>query len=644
MIDLSHKGEGIMLKKQFITLIACIILGTFFVTNGVIFFIQTAIAKNDEVEGAKLDIAIMQQDIQANELAINTLENVMNESSIAKARAFRTMIELDPTILDKGVSAMQAIADDLDVDEVHVTDGDGVLLWGNIEGFYGFDFATSDQTIPFLPALDDKNFELAQEAQPNGATGVLFQYTSIARQDEPGIIQVGLTPDRLDEAVKNNEIQVVAAGFDSSAGRLMTVIDTSGIILYCPDEEYIGKTYAEYGISDALYNGTSTGEFMRMAGNKVFAYAEKSEQYTLMTSLSSSSIYTQRNIQVLISTISSILVLVVVLITLSILIERNVIRGINEANNSLERIKGGNLDTHLNLSINKEFASLSTGINAMVESIKEKIANSEALVASSEALISKQEEILKEMLSVSGQVELKSEELTQSGTQLQESTEQQHAVVVELTETSHIISDKIMATIRSTEDAVVSSDEVSKAIHLGSGYLTQLNESMEDIGEVSSEIGKINLTIKGIATQTNMLSLNASVEASRAGEAGRGFSVVADEIRTLATQSDEAAKYINSLVDKSIRSVDKGKSCTNETMKMLGDIIEIMKVTTDNIQKISQEAHSQLADIEVLTKGFDQFLTNVATVDEAVNATSSIGVELVESARILRAMSEKQTV
>ena len=70
----------------------------------------------------------------------------------------------------------------------------GVLLYGNIPGFYGFDFNTSEQTLPFIELIGKKGASLAQEPSPRGMDNALFHYIGVARMDEPGVVQIGIEP------------------------------------------------------------------------------------------------------------------------------------------------------------------------------------------------------------------------------------------------------------------------------------------------------------------------------------------------------------------------------------------------------------------------------------------------------------------
>ena len=112
---------------------------------------------------------------------------------------------------------------------------------------------------------------------------------------------------------------------------------------------------------------------------------------------------------------------------------------------------------------------------------------------------------------------------------------------------------------------------------------------MEHITEISKEIGNIITDIEDIASQTNLLSLNASIEAARAGEAGRGFAVVADQIGKLAADSAKSAVNTRDLIDKTLVEIDKGNNITRTTADAFNQIIADMESFAEIAQNRSEE-------------------------------------------------------
>ena len=153
-------------------------------------------------------------------------------------------------------------------------------------------------------------------------------------------------------------------------------------------------------------------------------------------------------------------------------------------------------------------------------------------------------------------------------------------------------------------------------------------DAMAKITEISNEISGIARTIEDIASQTNLLSLNASIEAARAGQSGKGFAVVADEIRALASDSAEAANRAKVLINSSLESVNQGNAVVEETSAALAKIAEgidhIQEVMNNNNTVAQQQSHA----MEEISKGIDQISQVVQTNAASAEESSAISEEL----------------
>ena len=133
----------------------------------------------------------------------------------------------------------------------------------------------------------------------------------------------------------------------------------------------------------------------------------------------------------------------------------------------------------------------------------------------------------------------------------------------------------------------ISSETRSKAGN-GTEKMVQMVKSVQDINEASNEIGKIIKVIEDIAFQTNILALNASVEAARAGVHGKGFAVVAEEVKNLANRSQLAARETNHLIENSLKLANEGADIANETQSALESIVETIDNLAEAVNKIGQ--------------------------------------------------------
>lgn len=224
------------------------------------------------------------------------------------------------------------------------------------------------------------------------------------------------------------------------------------------------------------------------------------------------------------------------------------------------------------------------------------------------------------------QVDIGSDEIAKSATDLAEGTTEQASAVEELIATIAMVTDAAQDSANQTGsayDAVMKSVEDAEAdreqMHL-------LQEEMQRIKEISDEIESIIATIEDIASQTSLLSLNASIEAARAGEAGRGFAVVAEQIGKLAQDSAQAAVNTKNLIEVTVREIEKGNQITDTTVaafeKIIVDLNDFAKITK-SVREASMGAADAMKEIE---RGIGQ-ISDVTQQNAAASEESSAVAE-----------------
>lgn len=184
--------------------------------------------------------------------------------------------------------------------------------------------------------------------------------------------------------------------------------------------------------------------------------------------------------------------------------------------------------------------------------------------------------------------------------------------------------------------------DASELVDKANGYaietdekMTELKEATRNIDESSTKIGSIIKTIDEIAFQTNILALNAAVEAERAGSAGKGFSVVAEEVRSLASKSADAAQNTVELIGSSMEASKSGTASTNHavsSMQVINECIQSIKVLMDEIVSASVQQSEMIASVET---GIREISQVIQTNSEAAEESALVSKELSDQARTL---------
>ncbi|MEY8359682.1 methyl-accepting chemotaxis protein [Anaerotruncus colihominis] len=246
--------------------------------------------------------------------------------------------------------------------------------------------------------------------------------------------------------------------------------------------------------------------------------------------------------------------------------------------------------------------------------------------------------VIRDISQVAGQVDASAERVSSSAQVLAQGAAEQSTSVDGLAANVNAITAQLQT---STVRCSSASDLVGRA----AGYAAEADVKMEqltaatrNIDQSSSQIGTINKTIGDIAFQTNILALNAAVEAARAGSAGKGFSVVADEVRNLAAKSAEAAQNTNVLISQSIESVKSGTESTDmavSAMHVINDCVESIKELMDEIAAASVEQSEMIASVE---NGIREISAVVQTNSAAAEKSAAVSKELSQQARALNSL------
>ena len=365
-----------------------------------------------------------------------------------------------------------------------------------------------------------------------------------------------------------------------------------------------------------------------------------------------------RNMLLIVAILLSVAAIVIAVI-LALMLIRAIVPPIREIQKGMEEIEAGNLNVQLKYESRDELGQLSDSVRGMVDSLKAIIHDEDYLFAEmgngnfdvqtriAEKYVGDFTSILTSIVKLrdnlnstlmqinqsADQVSAGSDQVSSGAQALSQGATEQASAIEELAATINDISGKIIATADRAGDVHSQSSETGREVEQCNEQMFELVNAVRDIGESSSQIGKIIKTIEDIAFQTNILALNAAVEAARAGTAGKGFAVVADEVRNLASKSAEASKSTSVLIEGSARSVEKGMKIADETAASLQKAVISTENTVKAVDKITEATAEQSQAVSQVTQGMDQISsvvqTNSATAEESAAASEELSGQAV---------------
>ncbi len=285
------------------------------------------------------------------------------------------------------------------------------------------------------------------------------------------------------------------------------------------------------------------------------------------------------------------------MVTAIIFMKQNLLGMVEEIAEVLEQMGNGNYNIH----IQKQY------VGAFVQ-IKESFLK----------IAGKMRETLLTIRDVSGQIDRGSEQLACAAEDLAEGSTTQAGQVTDLVVMVEDMTKSMEKNAVEAEESVRLAASAGSTLAIGNQKMQELKEAIGEISKCSEQIGTIIGAIEDIASQTNLLSLNAAIEAARAGEAGKGFAVVADQVKNLADESAKAAGRTTKLIETTIQAVEKGIAIADETAANMNEVLDSAKAATDKMGQIVEMLEEDASHMHQINES----ISKVSAVVDNNSATS----------------------
>lgn len=512
---------------------------------------------------------------------------------------------------------------------IYVADKSGLTLAPNLDGFY-----LMDAVVRILPKMTDD--------------------MGIARGIGAGVAAKGSMSDK-----QNMRLAELAAGIRSDNSKLQSalgVVMKKNPTIIMPFEDLIqASTESSNAFLRQLDSEMMQAKDIHISAKNMFDAGSKAirVQFKLYDSILPALehlVQTQvkkEKSKEMYSIIISALVLLL-LLWLFAGFYRTVINSIQRISVGASRLADGDLTTRVQLQVHDEMKDIGDGFNRMAISFNEVISR---LASSSEQVAASSEE-LSAVTAQTGQTIAEQQSQTE---QVATAMNEMNATVQEVTKNIDDTANAANQANQETHEGRRVVDEAVAAMQGLAGEIERAGEVIQKVEEDSISISTVLDVIQGIAKQTNLLALNAAIEAARAGEQGRGFAVVADEVRTLAGRTQESTEAINTMIERlqsgSRKAVEVMNSSREQTQSVVekaqhaGASLKVISTSVERINEMSTQIASAAEEQNAVTEEINKNIVNISNMamqtSEGANQTSLSSGELAHLATELQAIVQQ---
>lgn len=450
-----------------------------------------------------------------------------------------------------------------------------VLAMGLIALFQAneMDDATAEIRVEWLPAVQD----VGEIGSGLGRTSALTLRTLTMKEGDQLKETVGLVR-RINQEISAFLINY-EKGIDSPDGRKLFEDFKSSYAKYLSYQERILDgvlASVERGDEIEVANGplASAADQMMAALNKLIKF---NEQGAVHAADQTSKAF---DAAVFIIVVALILILML-MVVIAIVLTRSIVSPLSEAVIVADRVSSGDLTQNIHVTGSDEPAHLLIALKRMQDSLHETI---EKISESSNMLASASEELHAVTEDTNRGLNQQSAEIDQAATAVNQMT----AAVEEVARNAVNTADDSKAADKSTYQGREKVSQALESINRLVGNVSDTSEEVKLLAQNANEISQVLVVIRSIAEQTNLLALNAAIEAARAGEAGRGFAVVADEVRALAYRTQQSTGEIEKMIEGIQSGTDRAVDAMNESQERANGTLQVAREANDALDVIGE--------------------------------------------------------
>ncbi|WP_078431918.1 methyl-accepting chemotaxis protein [Metabacillus halosaccharovorans] len=344
-----------------------------------------------------------------------------------------------------------------------------------------------------------------------------------------------------------------------------------------------------------------------------------------------------------------IIIALILLVVLSTIIARMIVKPIREMRNLLSKAENGDFTGKGSYQSKDEMGELTSSYNQMsttLQSIFATVNDSTQQVASAAEELSASAE---QSTKASEHVTITIQELA-SGSDVQVQNVDKSSEVMNdimdhtksIFDNTEKITNDVLHASKMSQDGNQAIEQVNKQMDSIYNNVTSLSQAVKSLDERTSEIGQISNVISGISAQTNLLALNAAIEAARAGEHGKGFAVVADEVRKLAEESNKSTEQISNLISLIQKDAENTLNTMNKASEEVNSGIKVVNTAGSSFQKIDIAVNNVVSQIEDISKAVKDLTAGTEHVTSSINEVSEVAKESASITQNISAATEEQ--